>query len=345
MKIRDYIIDDRSDAFLIAEIGHNHQGNLDLAKQLIKEAAACGANAVKLQKRDVRNVYTKKMYDKPYDHENSFGATYGQHREALEFGKNKYTELKKYAESLGLVFFATVFDFQSLEFLKNLDMPLYKIASGDIRNTPLLEAVAKTNKPIIYSTGGSTIEDVRRAYEAIKKYNDQICIMQCTSAYPAMYDELDLNVIPTFKKEFPDAVMGFSGHDNGILAPVIAYILGAKIIEKHFTLYHAMKGTDHKFSLEPIGLKKVVRDLKRVNQSLGGYEKRIFDSEKDATVKMGKSIVTRTAITKGNPIRMEDVTFKSPGTGIPPYRCGEIIGRKALDDLPEEHILTMEDVE
>ena len=345
MKIKDYVIDGNAEAFVIAEIGHNHQGSVDVAKSLIKEAAGCGVNAVKLQKRDVRNLYTRSMYAKPYDNENSFGATYGEHREFLEFGRDEYVELKTYTEGLGLIFFATAFDFQSLTFLEQLGVPLHKIASADIRTIPLIEEIAKTKKPVIFSTGSSTLDDVRRAYETIRKYNDQVCIMQCTTAYPAGYDELDLNVITTYKREFPEAVIGYSGHDIGILAPVIAYLLGARIIEKHFTLNRTMKGTDHKFSLEPAGMRKVVRDLRRANTSLGSPVKRIFDAEKDPTAKMAKSIVTRRSLKRNSVVRADDILFKSPGGGIPPFRINEIIGRKTIKDLPEDYTLSLEDLE
>ncbi|MFH0732481.1 MAG: N-acetylneuraminate synthase family protein [Candidatus Omnitrophota bacterium] len=345
MKIKDYIIDVNSECFVIAEIGHNHQGSVDVAKSLMKEAAACGVNAVKLQKRDVKNLYIKSMYAKPYDNENSFGSTYGEHREFLEFGLDEYIELKKYAEALGLIFFATAFDFQSLDFLERLGVPLHKIASADIRTIPLIEEIAKTKKPVIFSTGSSTLDDVRRAYETIRKHNDQVCVMQCTTAYPAEYDELDLNVVATYKKEFPEAIIGYSGHDTGILAPIIAYLLGARIIEKHFTLNRTMKGTDHKFSLEPAGMRKVIRDLRRVNASLGSPVKRIFDTEKDPMMKMAKSIVTRRSLGRNSVIKADDILFKSPGGGIPPFKAGEIIGRKTIKDLPEDYVLSLEDLE
>ncbi|MCK6585155.1 MAG: N-acetylneuraminate synthase family protein, partial [Anaerolineales bacterium] len=197
LNINGFEISDDSDCFVIAEIGNNHQGELEKAKALFKAAKECGVDAVKLQKRDNKSLLTKAAYEKPYDNENSFGATYGEHREALEFGKAEYIELQKYAEELGLVMFATAFDMNSADFLAELDMPLYKIASGDLKNTPLLKHVAKIGKPMIISTGGGTMEDVQRAYDTIMPINKQLAILQCTASYPAEPQDLNLRVIST----------------------------------------------------------------------------------------------------------------------------------------------------
>ena len=167
---------DDTDCYVVAEIGHNHQGSLEQAKQLFEEAKRCGASAVKLQKRDNRSLYTAEFFNKPYENENSFGPTYGLHREALEFGRDEYEELKTFATQLGITFFATAFDIPSLHFLAELDLPAYKIASGDLTNTPLLRAAAELGKPVLFSTGGGTPDDVRRAYETVAETNDQIAI-------------------------------------------------------------------------------------------------------------------------------------------------------------------------
>src|SRR5439155_24089525 len=172
-------IADDTDCWVIAEIGHNHQGDLQHAKELFAEAARCGASAVKLQKRDNVSLYTREMFNRPYENENSYGPTYGLHREALEFGRSEYQELKAYAAELGVTFFATAFDFKSAELLADLDMPAYKIASGDLTNTPLLRFVAEIGKPMIVSTGGGAIEDVRRAHDMIAEINPQIGVLQC----------------------------------------------------------------------------------------------------------------------------------------------------------------------
>ena len=197
-------VHDDSACYVIAEIGHNHQGSLEQAMELMAAAKECGADAVKTQKRHNATLYTRAFYGKPYENENSFGATYGEHREALEFGRDEYVELRRYAAEIGITFFATAFDFASADFLAELDMPAYKIASGDLTNTPLLRYVAEIGKPIIFSTGGGTLDDVLRAYEAVAEVNDNVAILQCTAGYPADWEQLDLRVISSFAELLPE---------------------------------------------------------------------------------------------------------------------------------------------
>ncbi|MBN1850751.1 MAG: N-acetylneuraminate synthase family protein [Deltaproteobacteria bacterium] len=322
------LIHDDGDCYVIAEIGHNHQGSLQMAKELFRAAKECGADAVKLQKRNNPGLYTEELYNKPYDHENSFGATYGEHREALEFGLEEYEELIQYAKDIGITFFATAFDFQSADFLADLNMPAFKIASGDLTNTPLLKYVAKFHKPMLISTGGGTMKDVIRAYDTIMPINPQLCIMQCTAGYPPAYEEMNLRVIQTFRARFPDIIIGLSSHDSGIAMPLIGYILGARIIEKHFTLNRAMKGTDHAFSLERPGLSKVIRDLRRARVALGDGVKQPYPSEKAPLFKMAKKLVASTDIPAGHVLTRDDIAIKSPNDGMPPYEIEKIIGEK-----------------
>jgi sialic acid synthase len=335
-------IHDGSDCYVIAEIGHNHQGSVDQAKQMFKSAAECGANAVKLQKRDNRSLYTRDFFNRPYDNESSFGATYGEHREALEFDRDEYAELQAYARELGVAFFATAFDFKSADFLAGLDMPAYKIASGDLTNTPLLRYVGELGKPVIFSTGGGTLDDVRRAYDTLAEVNDEIVVLQCTAGYPADWAELDLRVISTYREVFPRAIVGFSSHDNGVAMPVAAYVLGAYVVEKHFTLNRAMKGTDHAFSLEPQGLRKMVRDLRRARLALGDGTKTMHQSEAAPIVKMGKKIVAARDLPAGHVLQQDDLALKSPGDGLPPYELDRVIGRTLRHPVSEEMALTFE---
>jgi N-acetylneuraminate synthase/sialic acid synthase len=335
-------ISDESDCFVIAEVGHNHQGSVEKAMQLFAEAKACGAHAVKMQKRDNRSLYTREYFDRPYENENSFGPTYGLHREALEFGRREYEELKAYAAELGLVFFATAFDFRSADFLAELDLPAFKIASGDLSNTPLLRYVASLGKPVVFSTGGGTLDDVRLAYETIASANDQVAILQCTAGYPAEWSELDLRVIATYRELFPNTVVGFSSHDNGIAMAVAAYVLGARIVEKHFTLNRAMKGTDHVFSLEPVGLRKMCRDLKRIRVALGDGVKRMYPSEVEPIVKMGKKLVATRHLPAGHRLSEDDIALKSPGDGLPPYELDKFVGCILRHPVTTDTALTFE---
>ena len=298
-------ISDDTGCFVVAEIGHNHQGSVERAQQLFVAAKECGVDAVKLQKRDNRTLYTRVLYDSPYDNENSFGATYGAHREALELDRGAYVDLQACARELGLVFFATAFDAPSADLLAELDLPAFKIASGDLRNTPLLRHVASFGKPMLVSTGGATIEDVDRAVAAMLPVNEQICLLQCTAAYPAAVEELNLQVIATLRERYPELVVGLSDHQDGIAMSLVAYMLGARVIEKHFTLSHTLKGTDHAFSLVPEGMRKLVRDLKRVPEALGDGVKRPLPSEEKPLQKMGKQIVAARALQIGHVISAE----------------------------------------
>ena len=331
-----------ADCYVIAEIGHNHQGSVEQAMQMIAKAHECGADAVKLQKRDNVSLYTEDFYNRPYESESSFGPTYGMHREALEFGPLEYRTLKEYAQELGVTFFATAFDFNSADLLAELDMPAYKIASGDVVNTPLLRYVAEIGKPIIFSTGCATLEDVRRAYDTVAEVNEQVVIMQCTAGYPAEWSELDLGVIRTYADFFPEAVIGFSSHDNGIAMAVAAYVLGARVIEKHFTLNRAMKGTDHAFSLEPQGLEKMVRDLKRTRIALGDGTKSTYPSELGPAMKMRKKIVAAHDLPAGHSVSPADLALKSPGDGLPPYELDRVVGRTLKKPMVRDETLTFE---
>ena len=345
LTIDGHRIADDSDCYVIAEIGHNHQGDLEKARQLFRSAHECGVQAVKLQKRDNRALYTAEMYDRPYEHENSFGRTYGEHREFLEFGRDEYVELQRYARELGLTFFATAFDIPSADFLADLDVPAYKLASGDLKNLPLLRHVAGFQKPVIFSTGGASMDDVRRAYDAIATINPRVGILQCTASYPTEPQHMNLRVLETFRNAFPDTVVGLSDHYNGIAMAVVAYMLGARIIEKHFTLNHTWKGTDHALSLEPIGMHKMIRDLQRARLALGDGTKSALPIEASALSKMGKKIVAARPLAAGHVLREDDLAMKSPGDGLPPTELDRIVGRKLRQALAPDAPLTLDILE
>ncbi len=335
-------VGDETPCYVIAEIGHNHQGDVEKCKQLFDAAKDCGANAVKLQKRDNKSLFTRVMYASPYASDHAFGDTYGTHREALEFGREEYVELMAYAEEIGITFFSTAFDIASADFLAELDVPAYKIASGDLKSIPLLRHVAEIGKPIIISTGGGSMEDVRRAYETIMPINQQLCIMQCTAGYPPEFSELNLRVIETFRDAFPDTVIGFSSHDSGISMPLIAYMLGARMVEKHFTLNRAMKGSDHAFSLEPPGLRRLVRDLNRTIESLGDGVKRTYPSEEKPLYKMAKKLVAVRDLPGGHVITDSDIAMKTPNDGLSPLHYDDLIGRRLVSPMKAEEGFALE---
>lgn len=340
----DRIADD-GDCYVIAEVGHNHQGSVDKAMRLFDEAKASGAHAVKLQKRSNRELYTHEYFSRPYDHENSYGSTYGEHREFLEFERGEYEELQSYAREIGITFFTTAFDPTSVEFCEDLGMPAYKVASADLKNLPLLRLIAETGKPMILSTGAATLADVKRGYQTVAEINDQVALLQCTAVYPPDWEELDLRVIETYRELFPRAVVGLSSHDNGIAMALAAFMLGGRIVEKHFTINRAWKGTDQSFSLEPQGLEKMIRDLQRTRRALGDGQKRIYPSEADAAVKMGKKLVAARDLSPGETLTAEDIVSRSPGDGVPPCDIDKFIGRKLRQAVSEDTALSFEMVD
>jgi N-acetylneuraminate synthase/sialic acid synthase len=329
------VISDETPPFVIAEIGHNHQGNLESALKLIRAAAESGASAAKFQKRSNKKLFIPSLYDEIYNSENSFGETYGLHREALEFDEKEYKACIEEAGKNNITFFATAFDFESADFLNQLNLPIFKVASGDLQNLPLLKYIASFNKPMIISSGGGTFEMIEKAVTTIRRHHNQVAILQCTASYPAKFERLNLNVISRLREKFPENVVGFSGHDNGIAMSLVAYTLGARVIEKHFTLNRALKGTDHAFSLEPQGMGKLVRDLNRANLALGDGNKVIYEEEKAPLRKMGKMIVAARDLPVGEVLTMDDIEFRSPCDGLPPSFVEQIIGKTLKEPVGE----------
>lgn len=280
-------IADDAPCYVIAELGHNHGGSVDTAVQMIKAAARCGAHAVKFQKRENATLYSADVLAQPYDHENSFGRTYGEHRAALELSAQHYVTCRTVAKTFKLDCFATAFDEASADFLVRLDVPAIKIASGGLTDHALLRHVAGLGVPVILSTGGGTFEDVDAAVNVLEAGRAPYALLHCTAAYPVLnYAELNLLAIVAMRARYPETVIGWSGHDSGIAMSLVAYAYGARILEKHFTLNRAMKGTDHAFSLEPAGLRKLVRDLERAHLANGDGCKRLYDSERKPLSKM-----------------------------------------------------------
>ena len=333
-------------AYVIAEIGHNHQGDVEKAKALVRAARECGADAVKLQKRDNAQLYTRALYDAPYDNEHSFGRTYGEHREALELSAAEWLELREFSREEGITLFGTVFDEPSADFLHELDLPAFKIASGDLTNTPLLRHVAGLGRPIFLSTGGGTMDDVERAVDTILPLNAQLCVMQCTASYPCEVEELNLGVIESYRERFPDLVIGLSDHQSGIAMSLVGYMLGARVIEKHFTLNHAWKGSDHAFSLMPEGMRRLVRDLHRIPDAVGDGVKRPLASEARPLEKMGKKLVATRDLPVGHVLTAEDLAARSPADGgLPPYELDDLLGRRLTRSLMVDQALVTDDVE
>jgi N-acetylneuraminate synthase/sialic acid synthase len=339
-------ISDDGSAYVIAEIGNNHQGDLEKAKALIHAAKECGVDAVKFQKRDNRVLFTRAYYDSPYDNEQSYGSTYGEHREFLELPKGDWFELSRYSREEGVAFISAAFDEPSADLMADLDVDAFKFASGDLLNTPFLRYVADKGKPMLLSTGGGTVEDIDRAVDAILPRNEQLCILHCTAAYPAEVEDLNLSVITALRERYPELLIGLSDHHNGIAMAPVAFMLGARVFEKHFTLNHAWKGTDHAYSLMPDGMRRFVRDLHRVPVALGDGVKRRLASEERPLQKMGKKLVAKRDLPVGHVLAEGDIAAKSPADGgLPPYEVDRLVGRRLVRPLSLEQDVTFEDVD
>jgi N-acetylneuraminate synthase len=260
--------------YIVAEIGINHNGDLDLAKRLIGVAATAGCDAVKFQKRTVDVVYTPAELAKP--RESPFGTTNGELKRALEFGKEQYQEIDAHCRKAGIVWFASPWDEASVDFLEAFDVPCHKVASASLTDDNLLRHIRATGKPVILSTGMSTMKQVEHAVQVLGEKD--LVVLHATSTYPASYDELNLKVIPSLSKRFRVPV-GYSGHETGIPSSVAAVALGAKMVERHITLDRAMWGSDQAASLEPNGITRLVRDIRLIETAFGDGNKRVFERE------------------------------------------------------------------
>ena len=325
-------------AYLVAEIGINHNGDPAIAGRLIDVAAEAGVDAVKFQKRTPRAILTAAGYDRPYESENAFAPTYGAHREKLELSGQAYRDLAAYARSRGLDFFASVWDVQSADFMESLGVPAFKIASADLTNLPLLDYVARKGRPMIVSTGMSTMAEVDEAVAAVRRSNVQLILMHCVSAYPCENRDVNLRTMAALAERFGTPV-GYSGHDRGVAIPVAAVALGANVIEKHITLDRAMKGSDHAAALEPDGLKRVVRYIRNVEAAFGDGEKRIIPQELAIREKLAKSVATAAAIAADAVIRADMLTVKGPGTGLAPRHLTALVGRVAARSLEADTLV------
>lgn len=271
-------IDENEPPFIIAEIGNNHNGDLEIAYRLIQMAKKIGVDAVKFQVKDIEVAFSKEVLDQPYLGPNSFGKTYREHKKFLEFSEEQLKAIYNYAKKIGIICFSTPFDVNSVTLLKRLGNPIYKISSFHVNDLKLIESICKTGKPILMSTGMSTIDEIDTAMKLIKKYTDNVALLHCVSCYPTEDKDVNLRVINTLQKRY-DCPVGYSGHERGTSISTAAIVLGASIIERHFTLDRTMKGPDHASSVEPTGMALIVDRAKRIYEALGSPEKRVLESE------------------------------------------------------------------
>lgn len=336
--------------YIIGEIGQNHNGSVDIAKLIVElisrpvkedtfSMELKPMNAVKMTKRDLKEELTVSQMNRIYDTPNSFGRTYGEHRAFLELSDEEHFEVYKYAKSSGLDFVETLCAKGCLSLLRLFVPDYLKVASRDLTNLPLLEALAETKIPIILSTGMAGKKELDDALEIITRYHSDISILHCVSQYPTHPGNLNLKTITYLKKHYGQYRIGFSDHTIGISAPIAAVGMGAEIIEKHVTIDRRMKGTDQAGSLGPDGVNRMIRDIRCTEMGLGTEDLYIENSVASAKVKLERSIATVRDLKKGEIIKAEDLHMLSPGDGFKWSQRTEIIGKRTVTDIPANEII------
>lgn len=330
--------------FIIAEVGQNHQGDLDTAREYIKVFAGAGADAVKFQTRNNRHLFSEDAYAAPYSSENAFAETYGAHREKLELNPEFLPILKEDCEKHGVAFMSTPFDEPSLDLLCEIGVDILKIASFDLGNLPLIERIARKQKPVVLSVGGGKAAQIRSSVETVLERHDEVAVLHCVSEYPCEYNRLGLDNIEVLKREFPDCAIGSSDHFNGTLSGPVAYMRGARVFEKHVTLNRAWRGTDHSFALEGEGFRKFVRDIKRVRHMMP--PKPVDELGQEMVFKkLGKSLVAYADIKAGDVIGTDALSgriFRQHH--VPVRESNQVIGRTALRDIAKGDPVRYEDL-
>ncbi len=350
MKIGYKLVGDGESSFIIAEAGVNHNGDLELAKKLIDVAIEAGADAIKFQTFKAENLVTKDAGICSYQEKN-LGGKKSQLEMLKEFALDyaDFKKLKKYCDEKGIIFLSTPHTKDAAEFLKDL-VPAFKIGSGDLNNLPFLKKIASYGKPMILGTGMSTLEEVKEALHTIyAEGNREVVMLHCTTNYPCPIREVNLRAMQTMQKEL-DCLIGYSDHTLGIEIPLIAKKLGAVVIEKHFTLDKDMQGPDHKASLEPDELKKMIGFLKNSANDvesqeiiMGSFQKKPTNSELEIMPTVRKSLVASVDIPSGSKITEKMVVVKRPGTGIPPKEINKIMGKIAEKDIKKDDIIKWSD--
>lgn len=336
--------------YLIGEIGQNHNGSVDIAKLIIDlvsrpieesifDLKLPGMDAVKLTKRDLDQELSKSQMERVYDNPNSFGRTYGEHRAFLELNDEEHFEVYKHAKEKGLEFIETLCATGCLSMLRLFVPDRLKVASRDLTNLPLLNALAETKIPIILSTGMAGRKELDDALATITRHHENISILHCVSEYPTHPVNVNLLSITYLKKQFPNYTAGYSDHTIGISAPVAAAALGARIIEKHITIDRRMKGTDQAGSLGPDGVNRMVRDIRMLDMSMGTEDIFITDSVATAREKLERSIATNKALEIGQIITEADIHMLSPGNGFKWTDKMLVIGKTLSRSIPKDEII------
>lgn len=336
--------------YIIGEIGQNHNGSVDIAKLIVElvsrpvhedvfNISLKPMDAVKMTKRDLNEELAQSQMNKPYDSPHSFGRTYGEHRAFLELDDEAHFEVYKYAKSLGLDFVETLCSIGCLSLLKLFTPDKLKVASRDLTNLPLIEALAETRIPIILSTGMAGQKELDEALSIINRHHSDISILHCVSQYPTQPDNLNLRTINYLKEHYGQYKIGFSDHTIGIAAPVVAVGMGAEIIEKHVTIDRRMKGTDQQGSLGPDGVNRMIRDIRIAERWLGKDELYIDPAVTLAKNKLERSIATNKRLNEGDIISEADIHLLSPGDGYKWSDKDKVIGKMVIQPIGANEII------
>lgn len=336
-------IDFNDSTFIIAEIGVNHNGSVELARKMIKSASDCGVDAVKFQTFVSEDLVSENAKTADYQEKNTNEDSQLEMLKKLELSYDDFFELKKYAEECNVIFLSSPFDLKSVDLLEKLDVSLYKLGSGELTNFELINYVLKTNKPLILSTGMATLDEIKETYNFIGN-KDNLVILHCITGYPTSFEEANLNFIKTLQNEL-DVPIGFSDHSPGIELPIAAVALGACVVEKHFTLDKTLEGPDHKASLNPEEFKAMVSAIRHVEVAMGDGIRKFSENEKDIKKVARKSIILNEDIEKGTILKKEMLSIKRPGTGIAPKYIEDLIGKIVNKDLKSSHVMQWDDLE
>ena len=329
--------------FIVAEAGVNYENDMETAKTMIREAKANGADAIKFQTYKAEKIAAR---ESP-----AYWDTGKTQREFFQrfdhFGEDEFRELAAHAKQQDIIFMSTPFDDEAVDFLDEL-MPLFKISSSDITNLPFIRKISQCKKPIFLSVGASTVDEIRQAVDTIQaEKNNPLVLLHCVLSYPTPYEKANLRSIPYLQQTFPDQLIGYSDHtlpDPDLTVLLTAALLGAVVLEKHFTLDKTLPNNDHYHAMDPTDLGNFTKKLDFVLPLLGTYDKTVLEVEKPARQFARRSLVTRQAIKKGTTLTRDLLTYKRPATGISPSEIDKVLGKKAARDLEEDHILTWKDV-
>ena len=325
--------------YIIAEAGVNHNGDINLAYKLVDAAKAAGVDCIKFQTFKSENLVSHTAQKAEYQKAATGDSSQQDMLKQLELSFGEFVSLKEYCDRKGICFLSTPFDFESIEFLNSIEMPFWKIPSGEVTNYPYLVALAKTGKPVVMSTGMCEMREIEDAIAVLRENGtSDIKLLHCNTEYPTPYEDVNLRAMKTLRDAFGVEV-GYSDHTKGIEVPIAAVAMGAAVIEKHFTLDRNMEGPDHKASLEPQELKQMVDSIRHIEAALGSGDKRPSPSEKKNMAVARKSIVAAARIKAGDILTEENITVKRPGNGICPMRWKEVLGTRAVRDFEEDELI------